>query len=389
MIEVSRDTAISGHPVVYAGRFADQVSLSSLPDGCSVLNEWEVLPSQLAAALEQATTLVILDPFSFPFEAMTEDQLDIPLVVVMPPGFDVAFLATVFGEALLERLGFFDRVATADTDLLEQLRRRYRWAGSQCIEVGDARPGKAATEICARLEAEFQAPTFFGGDEYEAVRYWRERGDALAASVPHRAVCSVHHDPRFNKAVHRVQAEALGPQFDAARGDRIDAVFDVLEVGVGVGRWALAFDPAKTRFVGVDISGGMVEAARTNFPEGRFDLLDTDLLLPYADESFDLIFTVDVMHHNPTPAKLTLLSEMWRVAQPGGRLMFLENFVAEKRTPRSTVYPLSVLGFVGLILEATAGQVMLEHVESLRYPHDPFFRGGLLSVSKIGVPKTW
>jgi SAM-dependent methyltransferase len=389
MIRTSVDTAAGSHPVVYAGRFADQISPLNLPDACSALSEWEVLPSQLSAALERATTLIVLDPFSFPFEAMTEDQWDIPLVVVLPSGFGAAFLVTVFGEVLFERLGFFDRVAVEDPEVWEQLCRRYRWTPTQRMESGSVHPGTVATEICDLLEAEFRAPTYFGGAEYEPVRYWRERADALAASVPHRAICAVHDNPRFNKAVHRVQVDALEPQFAAARGGRADGTpFDVLEVGVGVGRWALAFDPAKTRFVGVDISGGMVEATRTNFQEGRFEEIEADLIFPYADESFDLAFTVDVLHHNPTPAKRVLLSEMWRVTRPGGRLMFLEDFVSERR-PKSTVYPMSVLRFVSLVGEATAGRVVLEHVESLRYPHDPFFRSGLLALSKVGVPQIW
>ena len=169
----------------------------------------------------------------------------------------------------------------------------------------------------------------------------------------------------------------------------MDVTFDVLEVGAGIGRWASSFDLAKTRFVGVDISEGMVQAARANFPEGHFDRLGDDLILPYDDESFDLAFSVTVMHHNPTPAKRTLLSEMWRVTRPGGRLMFLEDFVTSRRSAKSTVYPMSVLKFVELLIEATAGQAVLEHVESLQYPHDNLTRSGLLSVSKLGVPKTW
>ena len=95
------------------------------------------------------------------------------------------------------------------------------------------------------------------------------------------------------------------------------------------------------------------------------------------------------MHHNPTPAKKTLLSEMWRVARPGGWLLFLEDFVFGKWSENSTVYPMSVLEFVELLLEATSWQVVMEHVESLRYPHDDMTRGGIIAVSKLGVPKRW
>jgi ubiquinone/menaquinone biosynthesis C-methylase UbiE len=95
------------------------------------------------------------------------------------------------------------------------------------------------------------------------------------------------------------------------------------------------------------------------------------------------------MHHNPTPAKRSLLSEMWRVTRPGGRLLFLEDFVVGGWSERSTVYPMSVLKFVELLLEATNGQVTLEHVESLRYPHDDMTRGGVLAVNKLGVPRRW
>ena len=133
----------------------------------------------------------------------------------------------------------------------------------------------------------------------------------------------------------------------------------------------------------------MIEAARSNFPEANFDQLGDDLLFPYEDETFDLVFTVTVLRHNPTPKKKTLLSEMWRVTKPGGRLMFLEDFVAGVQSESSTVYPMSVLRFVDLVLETTAGQVTLEHVESIRYPHDDLTRAGLISLSKLGIPRKW
>ncbi|HET7271623.1 MAG TPA: methyltransferase domain-containing protein [Rubrobacter sp.] len=387
MDQLSVNSGIASRPVVYAGRFVDRMSVGDTP---AVLGDWDVLPSQLAAAVDRATSLVVLDPFSFPFEAMTKDQRDVPLVLVLPSEFDATFLTSVFGKPVFEGLDFFDRVATGDTALWEELRGRYRWVDSQRIEIQGTSPEEAAAEVCARLEAEAAGPTFFGGEEYEAGRYWRACGEALAFSAPYRTVFGADKDPAFGKAVHRVQAAALDPQFAAARGDReADIPFEVLEVGAGVGRWAAGFDPTTTRFVGVDISEGMVEAARANFPEGRFDLLDESLLFPYAEESFDLVFSVGVMHHNPTQAKRALLSEMWRVTRPGGRLLFLEDFVAERSSARTIIYPMSVLKFVDVILEQTAGQVVLEYVEALRYPQDPYFRGGVLALTKLGVPKTW
>ncbi|MGI9048157.1 MAG: class I SAM-dependent methyltransferase [Rubrobacteraceae bacterium] len=389
MVMAPEDTGVENHPVVYAGRYADSLAGVDLPDGCTVLDDWEVLPLQLAPVLERAATLVVLDIFSFPFDAMTHEQWDVPLVPVIPDGFDADFLEAVFGVPLFERLGFLDHLIVRDGDLWQRLRARYGWAESRRIEV-EGGLEDVVTEVLARLETESSVPTFFGGDEYEALPYWKERGTKLAASVSHRAICSVHHGPRFNKAMHRAQAAVLEPLFLAARGGRDESSpFEVLEVGAGVGRWAQSFDFSGTRFSGLDISGSMVEAARANFPEGRFDHLGDDMVFPYDDESFDLVFSVTVMHHNQTPAKLALISEMWRVARPGGRLLFLEAFVSGERTEKSTVYPMSVTKFAGVLLEATNGQVLLEHVESLRYPHDAVVRGGALAVSKLGAPKKW
>jgi SAM-dependent methyltransferase len=378
------------HPVFYAGRFFDEVADAGLLGDHTVLSDWDVLPPQLSAVLEQANALVVLDMLSFPFESLSGDLQDVPLVLLLPEGFDAGFLTNVFGGPAFARIGFFDRVAAGNDDLWAELRPGYGWTERQRIEVQDERPEHAAAEIWAALEAESALLTSLGEDDYEADRYWTERGDALAGDAPHRAICSVNHSLRFNKAIHRVQARALRPQFAAARGTQDEEVpFDVLEVGAGVGRWAASFDLAKTRFTGVDISEGMVEAARQNFPQCRFDRIGDGTVLPYGDESFDLSFSVTVMHHNPTPTKRALISEMWRVTRPGGRLMFLEDFVSGGWSTISTVYPMSVMKFVELLVEATAGQVVLEHVESVRYEHDDFTRGGLLSVSRLGVAKTW
>jgi SAM-dependent methyltransferase len=353
---------VGRRPVFYAGRFASQIAGTDLPSDCIVLGEQDVLPHKLTGALARADSLVLLDLRSFRPEAMTGEHWNIPIVVVLPPDSNAESLTADFGSVLFERLGFFDRVATPDPALWDELRRKYHWAETQHVPVTSYHPGEVAKTLCASSSRE---PT---------------------PSAAARAV-GTDHDLRCNKAVHRVQAAALEPRFVAGRGERDHAVpLDVLEVGAGVGRWAASFEPTKTRFVGIEAHEDLVEAARANFPDQRFDRLGSELLFPYEDESFDLVFSVTVMHHNPAPARRTLLSEMWRVARPGGRLLFLEDFVFVGRSDEPAIYPMSVSEFVDVILDATAGQVVLEHAESLRYPGEDLHRGGLISLSRLGVP---
>jgi ubiquinone/menaquinone biosynthesis C-methylase UbiE len=343
-------TDVGGRPVIYAGRFVDKIPDGGLTGDCLVLSEQDALPHKLSGILDPANALILLDLSTFPFEAMVGDRWDVPIIVVIPSGQDVDSLTTNFGSLLFERLGFFDRLVVPNTATWDGLRRRYHWAEGQLLLVSSDHPSEVAMTVCSLLADD-----------------------------------RIDHRPRSYKALHRVQAAALEPQF-AAAGEK--APLDVLEVGSGAGRWAASFDPTKTRFVGIDAGEDLVETARANFPEGRFDHLSSNLLLPYEDGSFDLVFSVTVMHRYPAPAKRTLLSEMWRVARPGARLVFLETFVFPGQPKEPAIYPMSVAEFEDLILDATAGQVTLENAESLRYPGDDLRRGGLISLLRLGVSRT-
>ncbi len=359
MQRVQTQSNTVGGPVIYAGRFSDRVAGAQLPHGCPVLDEWDVLPTMLADVMEKATALVILDPLSFPFEVMTPEQWDVPMTVVLPAGFDAGFLGAVFGAPLFGHLTFFDRVITPEGPAVwEELRRGNRWAESQRVEAGNGSLEEAVAEILAVLEAEAAAGSVLGDGS--------------------------------RKAIHQAQARVLHPQLVAALGARDEDVpYDVLEVGSGTGRWVPSFDLDRTRYYGLDTSEAQLAEARANFPEARFDRVGTGLGFPHEDESFDLAFCVGIMPHYPAPAKRVLLSEMWRVVSSGGRLIFLEDFVFAKSSGGAAVYPMSVQGFVELLLEATNGQVVLEHVESVRYPREDMTRGGLLAVSRLGVPRRW
>src|SRR5918994_1916368 len=292
MTHASEHADAGRHPVVYAGGLVDRVAGTDLPNDCLVLGEQDALPYELAKALNRASMLILLDPFSFPLGVMTNDHWNGPKVVVLPSDFDAESLTTTaFGSVLFERLTFFDRIIASDSALWGELRQKYHWAEGQRLQVASNHPSEVAAGACALFEAE-------------------------------------SHGLRSSKALHRVQAAALESRFVAAREKRNAKVpLDFLEVGPGVGRWASSFDPAKTRFVGLEIDEDTVRTARANFPDRRFDHLGSDLLFPYDDESFDLVFSVTFMHHNPAPAKRTLLSEMWRGARPRGRLLLLETFV--------------------------------------------------------------
>jgi SAM-dependent methyltransferase len=94
-----------------------------------------------------------------------------------------------------------------------------------------------------------------------------------------------------------------------------------LDVGCGTGALAARLADAGYEIAGVDPSEGMLEVLRGRCPAVQA-VNASGTALPFADDSFDLVLTVAVMHHiaDPDDVRQTL-AEMVRVAKPGGRIL--------------------------------------------------------------------
>jgi SAM-dependent methyltransferase len=104
----------------------------------------------------------------------------------------------------------------------------------------------------------------------------------------------------------------------------------VLEIGCGSGVYALHI--AKTigcRITGLDINTlGIHNANQLAMHRGlrtqaQFEVCDVSKPLPFADETFDAIFSNDVLCH--IPGRPALLTEMYRVLKPGGKRMLFSD----------------------------------------------------------------
>jgi len=91
---------------------------------------------------------------------------------------------------------------------------------------------------------------------------------------------------------------------------------EVLEVGCGTGLIMKGLDAEAKRLVGVDISAGMLEEARTR----GFDVMEGRAEdLPFGDSTFDLVYSFKVLAHVEDIGKA--LREMARVVRPGGHMV--------------------------------------------------------------------
>lgn len=114
---------------------------------------------------------------------------------------------------------------------------------------------------------------------------------------------------------------------------------DVLDVGCGTGRVAIPLTEYLTSgsYAGIDVVRSSVDwCADTfkDFPNFEFvyadlysefynpdaSLRSEDYNFPFADESFDVIFSASLFTHLLLPSVDNYLAEMGRVARPGGRI---------------------------------------------------------------------
>jgi phosphatidylethanolamine/phosphatidyl-N-methylethanolamine N-methyltransferase len=109
----------------------------------------------------------------------------------------------------------------------------------------------------------------------------------------------------------------------------------VLEVGVGTGL-ALPHYLRSKRITGIDLSAEMLDRARNRVRENGLShveqLLEMDAeATSFADASFDMAVAMFVASVVPNPRRLLL--EMRRVVRPGGHILTVNHFAAE-RGPR-------------------------------------------------------
>jgi SAM-dependent methyltransferase len=104
----------------------------------------------------------------------------------------------------------------------------------------------------------------------------------------------------------------------------------VLEIGCGSGVYALHIaQTTGCSITGLDINPlGIQNANQLALNTGlrqqaQFQVCDVSKPLPFADETFDAIFSNDVLCH--IPGRPALLAEMYRVLKPGGKRMLFSD----------------------------------------------------------------
>jgi phosphatidylethanolamine/phosphatidyl-N-methylethanolamine N-methyltransferase len=107
---------------------------------------------------------------------------------------------------------------------------------------------------------------------------------------------------------------------------------DVLEVGVGTGL-ALPHYTRDKRITGIDLSVEMLKKARERTRKDGLAhvnaLLEMDAeATTFADQSFDIAVAMFVASVVPNPK--ALLQEMRRLVRPGGNILFINHFAADK-----------------------------------------------------------
>jgi ubiquinone/menaquinone biosynthesis C-methylase UbiE len=123
----------------------------------------------------------------------------------------------------------------------------------------------------------------------------------------------------FFDEVERHRYQEYAPWMPAVMGFNEFAGKRLLEVGCGMGTDLLQFARGGAICTGIDLTPRSVEVSSLHF--GLYDMRADFVLgdgecLPFADESFDVVYSNGVLHH--TPDTVGAVGELHRVLKPGG-----------------------------------------------------------------------
>lgn len=149
-------------------------------------------------------------------------------------------------------------------------------------------------------------------------------------------VVGLEHDFFFEaKVLHILEAARRMAACAAERSERqcwpslgqpalpaVPAAGRVLEIGCGIGLLTQRLRPLLTDVWGIDPSISSLGQAEA--PDGHLIAAD-GLHTPFADETFDLVIAVCVLHHVPVDRRAAFLGEAARITRRGGLVLLCEH----------------------------------------------------------------
>ncbi len=142
--------------------------------------------------------------------------------------------------------------------------------------------------------------------DHHSIAYSEQITEALA-------LVGLEHGFFFEAKVREILAARRGLPAGSVR---------VLEIGCGVGLLQQRLRPLLGRVWGIDSSVGSLALAGAS--QGTLAAAD-GMRAPFADESFDLVIAVCVLHHVPVEQRDAFLAESMRVTRRGGVLALCEH----------------------------------------------------------------
>jgi SAM-dependent methyltransferase len=130
-------------------------------------------------------------------------------------------------------------------------------------------------------------------------------------------------DPRFNR-LFTTDSEWLFQRLPLDGGDF------VLDVAAGTGHVARRLAPKVRAVVALDATPAMLEQGQEHAPRNVLFVRGDAALLPFLDDSFEVVVTRFAIHHFDDPR--VQLAEMRRVLRPGGRLA-VADLIAHPEAP--------------------------------------------------------
>jgi ubiquinone/menaquinone biosynthesis C-methylase UbiE len=194
--------------------------------------------------------------------------------------------------------------------------------GRLAPEIGAYHAGARETAACSQPETYSQdSPTETENDSLTLKRqireFWQNSPcDSWFADGASGTPAFYRSLDEHRYRVHPGLPEAVG--FEKTNG------LQVLEIGCGCGSEAERFARAGAHYTAVDLTNAAVSLTQKRFQlaglAGCFVQGDAENL-PFADDSFDLVYSHGVLHHTPDTPRT--IREVYRVLAPGGRAIIM------------------------------------------------------------------